>query len=484
MRDGKARMMGVVLVVAMLALGVASSAAAAPAMTLTTRSIVAADASMTITVESTGDAGTSHGNVNPWTSPVDPSGGFYWFNKDVRVTEFLFADESLIFSGATFGLNAGSGYTSQTVLAEPYSLSYDGVYSIVASGTDTTGTVTDTDEITPAFGIDQTDPEVTTDRVPFYAGIATVTVTATDTMSGIENVLFNVDGARNDVWEPDMSNPSSFSVGFPFIGTGIHIFSWTAFDNAGNAVHGSETFSIDNVAPTTTSDLVSSYDGTATINLTATDNDGGSGVAHTYCSLDGTTAVETSSVVVPPPADGATTHTVEFWSVDAVGNVETPHNTGDFTVNSVHMITVTAPAHGTITPSGVVAVGYGSNSATFTVTPQTGYHTVNVYADGSPVGAVGAYQFANVTDDHVLAATFAINTYTIRPSRSNTHGTISPSGRQTVNYGARKTFTMRAKVHYKISKVLVDGRSVGKRGTYRFSNVAANHTIKAYFVHR
>jgi hypothetical protein len=409
MRGNKMRMMGMVLGVAMLVLSVASSAVAAPAKTVTARNIVATDASMSISVMSTGDAGLTHGNANPWTSPVDAVDSFYWFNKAVQITAFDFADRgngSPTFSGATFGLNIGSGYASQTVLAEPYSLSDDGVYSIVASATDTSGTVSD--EITPAFGIDQTDPEVTTDRVPFYAGIATVTVTATDTMSGIENVFFNVDGARNDVWEPDFSNPSSFSVSFPFIGTGVHVFSWVAFDNAGNALRGSETFSIDNVAPTTTSDLQSSYNGAATIHLTATDNDGGSGVAHTYYSLDGATAVDAAALVVPAPANGFATHTVDFWSVDAVGNVEAT-NTGEFTVNSLHTIT---------------------------------------------------------------------------PSRSNSHGTISPSTRQTVAYGGSKKFTMKAKTNYKISKVTVDGRSIGAKKTYTFKNVNANHTIRAYFVHK
>ena len=410
MRGSKIRLTAATFGIAVLMLVAASSSVAAPAQTVTTRSMAATNASVTIWMESTGDAGSSHGNVNPETSPVDPSGTFFWFNKAVRVTAFDFAERgngALTFSGATFGLNTGSGYTSQTALSAPYRLSYDGVYSIVASATDSGGTVSG--EFTPAFGIDQTDPEVTTDRVPFYASNATVTVTATDTMSGIENVLFNVDGARNQVWEPDASNPSSFSVSFPFIGTGVHIFSWAAFDNAGNATRGSETFSIDNVAPTTTSDLQSIYDGAATIHLTATDNVGGSGVAHTYYSLDGATAVDAAVVVVPAPANGATAHTIEFWSADAAGNVETPHNTGGFPVNSVHTIT---------------------------------------------------------------------------PSRSNSHGTISPSTRQTVVFGGSKKFTMKAKTNYKISKVLVDGRSVGAKKSYTFTSVNANHTIKAYFVHK
>ena len=36
--------------------------------------------------------------------------------------------------------------------------------------------------------------------------------------------------------------------------------------------------------------------------------------------------------------------------------------------------------------------------------------------DGSSVGAVTTYTFTNVTADHTIAASFAINTYTITAS--------------------------------------------------------------------
>ena len=45
------------------------------------------------------------------------------------------------------------------------------------------------------------------------------------------------------------------------------------------------------------------------------------------------------------------------------------------------------------------------------------------------------YTFTNVTADHTIAATFAIDTFTITAS-AGANGSISPSGVQTVNYGA------------------------------------------------
>jgi hypothetical protein len=485
MRGTKVRgTMFLAVAVAVMMAFVASAAVGAPAQTVTTRSITSVAGSLTIAVESTGNAGATHGNVNYWTSPVDASGDFEWFNQSVRVTDFALADfggdPTPTFAGATFARNTGSGYSEQVALPAPYILADEGVYSIIATGTDP-GDVTGT--IVPALGIDKTDPVVTTDRVAFYTGAPTVTVAATDTMSGVENVSFNVNGAFNDSWEPDPSDPSTFSVSFPFVGDGEHTFSWTAFDNAGNSTHGSETFVVDNTAPTTTSDLVSDYNGAATINLTAVDNVGGSGVAHTYYIVDSGSQTEGTTIHVAAPVDGSATHTVEFWSVDALGNTETPHVTGTITVNSQHTVTVTAPAHGTITP-GTAVVNLGADSAVYAISPSTGYHIQNVFVDGVGIGAVSSYQFTNVTANHTLTATFAINTYRIVPSRSNTHGSITPRFTQTVNYGGSKRFTMKAARLYRISKVLVDGRNVGARSSWTFTNVRGGHSIRVYFVHR
>lgn len=81
-----------------------------------------------------------------------------------------------------------------------------------------------------------------------------------------------------------------------------------------------------------------------------------------------------------------------------------------------HNITVTAGTGGNISPTGTVTVNDGS-SLTFTITPNTGYSITNVKVDGSSVGAVATYTFANVTANHVIEATFAsvISKLTIQP---------------------------------------------------------------------
>ena len=74
-------------------------------------------------------------------------------------------------------------------------------------------------------------------------------------------------------------------------------------------------------------------------------------------------------------------------------------------------ITSSAGPHGDITPSGSVSVDYGA-SQDFTITPDANYHVADVLVDSASVGKVPSYTFTNVTVNHTIAASFAINTHT------------------------------------------------------------------------
>ena len=189
------------------------------------------------------------------------------------------------------------------------------------------------------------------------------------------------------------------------------------------------------------------------------------------------------------PASGyqvASVH-VDGVSVGAVTSYTFSNVTANQTISarfaknvlSSYTITASAGANGTISPSGSVSVASGA-SRTFLITPASGYQVSAVLVDGSSVGAVTSYTLSNVTANHTISATFAIDTYTITPS-AGTNGTISPSAAVTVNYGASQTFTMAPAKGYQVTSVLVDGTSVGSVTSYTFSNVTANHTISATF---
>jgi hypothetical protein len=184
--------------------------------------------------------------------------------------------------------------------------------------------------------VDYTPPVTSSDALTAYEGTATVSLTATDTESGVRATYYRIDGGSAQpgsvvrVAPPASGGPASHTVAF-----------WSV-DNIGNTeTQKSATFTVakpaDGIPPTTTHDGVApySYTGQATISLTATDNAGGSGVKKTWYRLDGGVATNGTTIVVPPPASApGVTHSIVYWSEDMVGNVEA-EKTYTFTVNPV-----------------------------------------------------------------------------------------------------------------------------------------------------
>jgi len=143
------------------------------------------------------------------------------------------------------------------------------------------------------------------------------------------------------------------------------------------------------------------------------------------------------------------------------------------------IITGSSGPGGSVAPSGNITVNYGTGR-TYSITPDIGYHIVDVRVDNNSVGAVATYIFSNITTDHTISATFAINTYTITGS-SGRYGSISPAGLITLDYGMNRVYTITPDPGYQITDVLVDNISAGTVSTYTFNSVSANHTISATF---
>jgi len=147
-------------------------------------------------------------------------------------------------------------------------------------------------------------------------------------------------------------------------------------------------------------------------------------------------------------------------------------------------ITATSGINGTITPNGTITVNYG-DSLTFNFTSDEGYHIDSVFIDSiynEDAVADGFYTFSNITENHTIYATFAINTYIITATSGN-GGKISPKGEITVNHGTDLTFIFDCVLGYSISELFVDNESVlDIHSSYTFYSITSNHTIHVEFI--
>ena len=120
------------------------------------------------------------------------------------------------------------------------------------------------------------------------------------------------------------------------------------------------------------------------------------------------------------------------------------------------------------------------DSLVYTITPDAGYHVTDVLVDGSSVGAVTSYTFTNITANHTISASFAINTYTITAQQEQTVQLHLLELLQ-LTMATVRAMPSQLMQGYHVADVLVDGSSVGAVTSYDFTNVTANHTISATF---
>ncbi|CAM3812498.1 OmpL47-type beta-barrel domain-containing protein [Kibdelosporangium persicum] len=171
---------------------------------------------------------------------------------------------------------------------------------------------------------------VTGDKDPNgnYIAKATVTITATDSQSGVKSTEYKVDSG----------NWTAYTAPFDVTATGAHMVHYRATDNANNvSAEGMTSFTIapppaDTTAPTTNATVAGPKDpngnfvDTASVTITATDSQ--SGVKLVEYSLDNGAWTQYTNTF-PVSAKGA--HTVKYRASDNAGNVA-PEKSVSFTV--------------------------------------------------------------------------------------------------------------------------------------------------------
>lgn len=237
--------------------------------------------------------------------------------------------------------------------------------------------------VTDGGGGDDTTPPTVTAAVAGdrdgdgnYLGAATVTVTATDTGSGVETVEYQVD----DTSFLPYTEPVRVTA------IGDHSVQFRATDQDGNvSAVGSVSFRIvepgedDTTAPVVTAALAGEQDGdgnyigTATATLTATD--AGSGVATIEYALDGAAFTAYTNPIV---VNAAGMHMLHYRATDVAGNTS---------AEQMSHFTVVAPPEEDDTPPAVAVTVTGERNGDGAY---VGAATVTVTAtdDGSGVASV------------------------------------------------------------------------------------------------
>src|SRR6266545_4927226 len=257
-------------------------------------------------------------------------------------------------------------------------------------------------------GGDTTAPAVTAavsgDRDPEgrYVGSATVTLTATDSGSGVARVEYSLDGGTF----------GTYSAPVTVTAPGAHTVTYRATDNAGNtSVPQSVSFTVvlppvpDTTPPVAAAQVTGernadgAYVGTATVTVTATDT--GSGVKSVEYAVDGGAfGAYTAPVTVTAP--GA--HTVRYRATDNAGNVSP--------VGSVSFTVVQRPAPDTTPPAVTASVTgernatgdyVGSATVTLTATDSgSGVARIEYSLDGGPYAQYAAPVTVNQPGRHTV----------------------------------------------------------------------------------
>ncbi len=255
----------------------------------------------------------------------------------------------------------------------------------------------------------------------WYTSARQMSLSTTDNTSGsdVAATYYTTDGTT-----PTTSS-TRYTTAFTVASTStVQFFS---VDTAGNAeAVKSQLIQIDATAPATTIQcnnaacVSTTYPDAVTVSLTATDNAGGSGVASTHYTTNGTTPTLTSPTYTAPftlPSSA----TVTYRSWDTAGNAEGPKSQAIAIANQAPVAALTVSPASEVAPFAVTADASGSTDPDST--PISSY-TFN-FGDGT-----AAVTQASATATHTYTKT---GTFSVTATARDTAGVTGAATKQVVS---------------------------------------------------
>ena len=173
----------------------------------------------------------------------------------------------------------------------------------------------------------------------------------------------------------------------------------------------------------------------------------------------------------------------------AISNIRENHTvTVVFGINQ-YTITATVGEHGEVFMGGTQTVNYGENINFTYRTSEDCYHIDSLIVDSTAMVFTNnetyyVYNFTNVTADHEISATFAINTYTVTATVTGSGAIMNGENEvevDTLDCGTTVDYTFVPEEGLEIVSVAVNGHNMGILDHYTVTNIRDNYTIDVVF---
>jgi hypothetical protein len=148
---------------------------------------------------------------------------------------------------------------------------------------------------------------------------------------------------------------------------------------------------------------------------------------------------------------------------------------GGSSSDSTFRVSTSVGAGGSVSPSSVSVTA--GNTASFSVTPDTGYQINSVSGCGGALSG-NTYTTAPITANCVVTASFSLNTYTVTAT-AGAGGSITPTS-ATVNHGSTVSFTVTPATGYTIDSVSGCGGSLSGN-TFTTAAITGDCSVSASF---